>query len=362
VIQTDRPPLRAFAQAFFSQFGAQLTTHPDELVVDLPPELASHFGKNRLYLVFPTAQGRGELSPHKDLLVYGSRTLDAMLAWLAHRGEVARLAYPPQVSVEFDPLPAPSLHRPRFGVAELAAQAADHWYYVFNIHLAGVSDSRDEAFFTTALDSGGQPAPAVAGWVDRLAPLPDAPAARPIPLAAMLKQAMAITRQAAAPLLEQWQQAARARLDKVLLRLKNFYRQRMDEVDTGDAAQDDAIRAELRQDLTETAAAELARHRLHVTLTPVSYALALIPAIHYRLSLVTILSPGFPTEDAPAGPPCPPPAGLRWEHYRWSRVRREHYTVYVGYHWRRGIAATALDHTGALIFTERSGWSRHFRG
>jgi hypothetical protein len=53
---------------------------------------------------------------------------------------------------------------------------------------------------------------------------------------------------------------------------------------------------------------------------------------------------------------------LRWEHYRWSRVRREHYTVYVGYHWRRGIAATALDHTGALIFTERSGWSRHFRG
>ena len=364
MIQAARPPLRAFAQAFFSHFGAQITAHPDELVVDLPPELASHFGKNRLYLVFPTAQGRGELSPHEDLLMYGSRTLDAMLAWLAHRGEVARLAYSPQVSVAFDPLPAPSLHRPRFGVTELAAQSTDHWYYVFNVHLAGVADSREEAFFTTVLDCHGNPAPAAAAWVDKLPPLSESPpdTAGPIIPAAMVKQAMAMTQQAAAPLLAQWQQAARARLDKIVLRLSNFYRQRIAEVDTGDAAQDEAIRAELGQDLRQTTAAELERHRLHVTLTPVSCAAALIPALHVQLRLDTAPSPGLPTEDAPAGPPCPPPAELRWEHYRWSRLSREYYTVYVGHHWRRGIVAVVVDHSGALISVERSGWSRFFGG
>ena len=44
--------VRAFAEAFFAHFGARAFPLDDNLVVDLPPDLAAAFGKERLYLVF----------------------------------------------------------------------------------------------------------------------------------------------------------------------------------------------------------------------------------------------------------------------------------------------------------------------
>ena len=49
--------IKIFAENFFKHFGAQIYPRDDELVVDLPPDLVSVFGKPRLYLIFPTGDG-----------------------------------------------------------------------------------------------------------------------------------------------------------------------------------------------------------------------------------------------------------------------------------------------------------------
>src|SRR6187401_3875787 len=97
--------MQAFAENFFRYFGAQLLANDHELIVDLPPELVSVFGKNRLYLVLPQGQGEvRELSPTEDLLVYGSRVFDQMLSLLAGRGEAVHLYFPHQVKLELEAL------------------------------------------------------------------------------------------------------------------------------------------------------------------------------------------------------------------------------------------------------------------
>ena len=84
--------MKSFAEAFFRSFGARIEPQGEEWVVDLPPELAETFGKVRLYLVFSQAQAEPrQLSPTEDLLVYGSRTFDRMLALLEGRGEATWL-------------------------------------------------------------------------------------------------------------------------------------------------------------------------------------------------------------------------------------------------------------------------------
>ena len=100
--------MRSFAESFFTRFGAATYPLDDELVVDLPPDLAAIFGKARLYLVFADNQSEPrELSPVEDLLIYGSRTFDQMIGLLAGRGEATQLALPTQVAPGADGQPPP---------------------------------------------------------------------------------------------------------------------------------------------------------------------------------------------------------------------------------------------------------------
>jgi hypothetical protein len=83
------------------------------------------------------------------------------------------------------------------------------------------------------------------------------------------------------------EKALQPRLEKVLLRLSRYYRRLLDEVQSDDLAQDEALRADLQRDLELKTAEELERHQLRVTLTPLSYAVALAPFARRRLSLAT---------------------------------------------------------------------------
>ena len=69
--------LRQFTLDFFEQFSAHLdASNGNGVLVTLTPELAAHFGKPQLNLAFSTA----ETSVYHDLVVYGSRTFDAIMA------------------------------------------------------------------------------------------------------------------------------------------------------------------------------------------------------------------------------------------------------------------------------------------
>jgi hypothetical protein len=152
--------VRAFAEAFFAHFGARAFPLDDNLVVDLPPDLVAAFGKERLYLVFADDGVRRELSPVEDLVVYGSRTFDRMLALLAGRGEVTAVCLP----AHFDPDRAPL---PLDNCLAISSQAEPGQtpYYVVNYRAVYLSDEKQEEFMTVVLDAGGRPRPDKVGEV-----------------------------------------------------------------------------------------------------------------------------------------------------------------------------------------------------
>jgi hypothetical protein len=340
--------MRAFAAAFFTHFGATLLAdaQPDELVVDLPPALAGHFGRERLYLVFPTAaENSRELSPHEDLLVYGSRQFDLMLKLLAGQGQTARLAYPPQVAVEVVGAAMPLTWT---GFIARQTGAGANWYHLFNYRVSYISDEKEEGVITVALDEAGQPAPRLVDWLESAAPLPQSPAAPPeVPAAELnhlLDQATAATRQRVADRLIELQQPVQHRLERVLLRLSGYYKLRMQDIGVDDPAEQERLRQELTQDLNRKIADELERHQLRVSVTPISYALAQIPTVSYQLTLTYAATAG--ASPARPQPPPPPPnlrPGLKWGDYRWVWLPEADYTVYVGRHFWRGTILLVQD-------------------
>ncbi len=359
---THALPMRAFAETFFTHFGAALTPRPDELVVDLPPRLADHFGKPRLYLIFPAEQKQGrDLSPHEDLLVYGSRVFEGMLALLTGQGEAARLQLPRQVSADIEAIPAPSLRRPQIQVTEVENAAGQAWYYLFNFRVVYVSDEKEESFVTMAVDDLGRSVPALLDLFRQTPPLSTAPDSTPtLPAARLSKlaeQAGEEVRLIAARRAAELEQSGRIRLEKTLLRLTGYYRRRIDEVDTGDPAEDESVRADLQQDLEQKIADEMIRHRWRVVITPVSYAAVLLPTVHYRLTVTASAAEGsVPVQKSVTGLPVSPSNGANWSGFRWQKADSSNYDVYVGHHFWRGIAVVVQDKQGKLIAWRQAGW------
>ncbi|MCB0163861.1 MAG: hypothetical protein KDI79_06530 [Anaerolineae bacterium] len=368
---TTAPPssMRAFAEAFFTHFGAPIEAGPDELIVELPDTLATHFGRPRLYLVFPTGHDKPrDLSPHEDVLVYGSRIFERMLALLDGQGELARLAYPRQVVVALETELKPSLRRPEFRLVETAVDDRQPWVQIFNFRVTYRSDEKEEMFETIVLDANGRPDPAAEALIRSTAPLADPPEPSPA-LEPQPEQAAALMRQRAADHAAKLQQSMQTRLEKVLLRLTGFYRRLMAEIDTGQPDQAEQARADLQQELDRKIADELERHQLHLNLTPISTAVALLPFVHYRLAI------GDQSRPDPANPltgserlatpyeGSPPPAinavdrlSRQWNRYRWQVVASDDYTIYLGHHWLWGLAVLVLDYNGTMLHQQQVGW------
>jgi hypothetical protein len=231
-----------------------------------------------------------ELSPVEDLLSYGSRTFDQMISLLANRGEATQLALPTLVALGADGQPTFPLPLHRCRLVEIEVQAGDMPFYVFNFRAVYLSDEKQEEFMTLALDAPGQPHPTTAATLARLETFmaPDQPTSiEREKLGRLLDQATELARQQADARAAEMERALQPRLQKVLLRLTTFYQRLAAEVDTGDPAQDETVRADLQRDLARKIADELESHRLRVTLWPLSYAIISTPLAHYQLTLAT---------------------------------------------------------------------------
>lgn len=360
--------MRAFAEAFFTHFGAPIEAGPDELIVELPDPLAAHFGRPRLYLVLPTGHDKPrDLSPHEDVLVYGSRIFERMLALLDGQGELARLAYPRQVAVTLATELKPSLRRPVFRLVETAVDRRQPWVQIFNFRVTYRSDEKEEMFETIVLDANGRPDPAAEALIRSTAPLADPPGLLP-DLEPQPEQAAALMRQRAAGHAAELQQSMQARLEKVLLRLTGFYRRLMAEIDAGQPDQDEQARADLQQELDRKIADELERHQLNLTLTPISMAVALLPSVHYRLAIDDPARPdpahpltgserrATPYEGSPPVVNAVDPLSRQWSRYRWHVVPHDDYTIYLGHHWLWGTAVLVLDYNGTVLHRQQVGW------
>ncbi len=281
--------MKSFAETFFRTFGAQIEPDGEEWVVDLPPELAAAFGKARLYLVFSQAQAEPRpLSPTEDLLVYGSRTFDRMLTLLERRGEATWL----RLSARAEPVGSGSLPLPLHNcwAEQIQTHGREEPYVIFNFRIVTVSDEKQVEVMTVVLDEQGRPAAEAVGDLTGFDPIDPAGGTSPVApdtIRRLFDQAGEVARRQADVTAAQLEQEIRPRLEKAVLRLTTYYRRLIDEVDTGQAEQDEAIRAELQRDLARKIADELERHRLRISLQPLSYAVALVPYADYRASLAT---------------------------------------------------------------------------
>ena len=286
-------PMRLFADAFFTHFGASVYPDEDELLVDLPPDLAAVFGKSRLYLVFSgpsDVEQPRRLSSDEDLLVYGSRTFDLMFSFLAKRGLMTQFQLPNRLADDTpEDLPAQlPLHNCRLTQTEV--ETGEEPFYLFNFRLVYAADQRREEILTVPLNAAGEYNPGLASLpIADLVPVA-AEAFRPVApddLTTYLKTASSIARKHAEKQTPDIQAQSRTHLHRNLRRLTAFYQRLIDEVNTGDPEADETARLDLKEDLKRKAADELESHRLEITITPISYALALLPLRRYRVGLTT---------------------------------------------------------------------------
>lgn len=151
------PDLRDFAVSFFRIFGAEVTAldrrKNGPLAVELPPELADHFGAARLGLAFQSvAEGSGH-----QLVAHGSRTFDRMLAWLERRSALTVRRLPALHSGSESLLQAV---RPRnCAIAALRLSDTLEPLFAFHWRLTYRADDKREEIYTVLLDEEGRVLP-----------------------------------------------------------------------------------------------------------------------------------------------------------------------------------------------------------
>jgi hypothetical protein len=282
--------MKPFAQNFFTHFNARIEPQDNEWMIDLPTELAEVFGKPRLYLVFPGGEGTlRELSPHEDLLVYGSRTFDQMLALLAGRGEMAQIQLPHRFPLQSNQLPAPlTLGNCRLFTCQSHVILSS--FYFFNFRAIFRSTEKQEELFTVVLDAAGAPRPDLADiftGAENLS-VPDSPLSiQPDTFKNLLAQANNVATNLAQARATEIETTIAPRLEKTLLRLTTYFRRLTDEVNTGDAEKNATARADLQAELKRQIADELERHRLRIMLKPISYATVQLPFADFEATLTT---------------------------------------------------------------------------
>ncbi|MBN1583650.1 MAG: hypothetical protein JXA89_23285 [Anaerolineae bacterium] len=277
-----RAAIRDFAIAFLDAFGATIeSAGGDELVVHLPPDLADHFGKKSLHLVFSAV----EMSPFEDLVVYGSRTFEKMASWLENRGEMAALHLPRQVAEpagrKTPPVPLTLVNVN----ANVQSRAGSRPYALFNLLLTYTADDRSEELLTLVLDENGDLHPELSQahrdaveWPQQTLPLPAKVFNTLAQRAVEHARAHAEERAAA---IEAKNELHR---EKSLERLRSFYDRRIQDIEPQNP-EDKAIQQMLREELARKVADEVERYRVQVTISPVSLAVLAVPYQHYKLAL-----------------------------------------------------------------------------
>ncbi len=293
--------LLQFATDFFQLFGAQVaaggSAPATTLDVDLPPELAEHFGRPHLSLYFHGA----EPQLGQELVAHGSRALDRMLALLEQRSAFTLLRLPQRVQGGEALLGA--LRPLNASIRDLRVQEQAQWLFVFHWRITYRADDKRQELYSVAVDEDGRRVPQVGdagggeqdqtGVVDLAQLLADgeAPALErneegyvlppKLPPLSHLTQLADTARRYAiyhADLRCVTHEAEiLPRLHKSLNRLIGYYQQQIEEVyDSHDP--DGEKRRVLEADLNRKIAEEVENHRLHVQVELIGYVAMERPA------------------------------------------------------------------------------------
>jgi hypothetical protein len=301
--ERNKPDLQQFTLDFFTFFGASITREgrkkQSPYRIDLPADLASHFGRSTLQLCFE----QQSLLPGLDLVTPGSRVFDRMMLYLENRGAMSYLRLPARHRGSEELLRA--VRPVNAAIAGLRLQEQHRLLFVFNWRITYRADDKREELYTVVLDENGnllpQPMPDEADAVlalDQLyadaEPVPPEtgedgqprPASLP-PMTHLVRLAEAARKYAiyhADVRCLAHEAEILPRLYKVLNRLTGYYQQQMEETyDAHDTTGEK--RQALEEDLRRKIAEEVENHRLRVEVKLISYALIQTPVATADLTL-----------------------------------------------------------------------------
>lgn len=304
------PDLYSFTLGFFEFFGAQIhpqnhpQSHPQSqpgkghIQVGLPPELAEHFTKPTLNLVFKNA----ELTSDTDLVAYGSRVFDRMMTYLDRQGALTVQQLPRRFAGGEELMRA--VQPTNAAILNLKLQESVQDLFIFNWHITYRADDKREEIFTVLLDETGErlrletapgaDSPSLADLLaDAQPPPPEVdesgqpqPPKLP-PMTHLIRHAQSARKYAlyhADLRCVDHEQEILPRLHKVLSRLTNYYEEQIREVyDSHDPTGEK--RMALEEDLRRKIAEEVENHRLRVKVRLFSYALLRTPIASADLTL-----------------------------------------------------------------------------
>ena len=289
----------------------------DALYVELDQALAQHFGRPELLLIFNNqtnlATAKNDLTP--ELVAFGSRTFDQMIAYLEKRSALTVQQLPSRFA-NSDVLPQ-AIHPVNAAITDLKLQEQTERLFVFNWRITYRADDKREEFFTVLLDEDGNRQPYI--YEEIIDPdVIDAPSngqSQELNLATLLAHAEAVPTgytEDGQPLpirlppmtqLNRLAENARKyaiyhadrncigyeaeimpRLHDSLQRLTNYYEQQIEEI--SDKHDPDGEKREvLRQDLQRKIAEEVENHRVRVRVHLSSYAVLQIPMAVANITL-----------------------------------------------------------------------------
>jgi len=299
VVSTRHHALQNFTLHFFQTFDAptKIRENDETVWVELPENLATHFGKPALHLAFQN----GEVTSSTDLMAYGSRLFDQMMDFLDRHGGATLLQLPRRHQGADQLLRAV---QPRnAAVLGLKMEEQQQRLFVFNWHITYRSDDKREELYTVVLDSEGQRVALADEDKDGLV-LQDLLAhGEPLPAANDEQTTATFVRLPPMTQLTRLAESARKyalyhadtrcvayeteilpRLHKVLSRLTSYYEQQIGEVYDSHDPQGEK-RQVLEDDLQRKIAEEIENHRLRVQVWLFSYAILYTPMAVANITL-----------------------------------------------------------------------------
>ncbi len=256
----------------FGLFGAKVKpARHGALHVTLTPELAEHFGKPDLQLVFSAAH----VSPYHDLMAYGSRSFDRLVGYITNHGSLIRRTLPDQYpDLALRGLP-PGLTLVNCQTTRVTTRRSGRLLCQFNFHLSFRADDKREELFAVAIDETGQVVSDWSALLEQSQPAPDAQ--EPPRLDTLVTLAEEARRRAVYYADQQCatiEQEILPRLHKTLSRLVSYYEEQALEIQerSDEPWRAEEQRGELRADLQRKMAEEIENHRLRVTVTLFSMA------------------------------------------------------------------------------------------
>ena len=300
--------LEEFTRTYFTQLGATVhsaTVHSAEtgatarLNVDLPPPLAAHFGREQLGLTFHAA----EPETGAELVAYGSRVFDQMLALLAARSAFAVQRAPARHTGGEALMTA--VRPTNASVSRLRLQERVRTLFVFTWRITYRADDKRQELYTLWMDDEGRPlgqpgsasVPALATLEQMLADAEAAPlehndAGETLPpklppitqLVRIAEQARTYATYHADVRCVSHEAEILPRLYKTLNRLLSYYQQQIDEIQSARDPEGERRRT-LEADLQRKVAEEIENHRLRVEVELLGYVALETPTAVADLTL-----------------------------------------------------------------------------